>query len=164
MATGRPLDIPTELIEAFEHSGAVSEYLVGVVPAEIWRAAPPAGRGRSIAAIASHMQSVRRTFARMAGAHSAGASLDRHTVTKRQAQAALRASTVVLSKSFTAAFASGRARVKGQPRRAVNMLIYLVQHDAHHRGQISALVRDLGHDFSKDDIMRIWGWQKLPER
>jgi len=68
MATGRPLDIPIELIEAFEHSGAVSEYLVGVVPAEMWRAAPPAGRGRSIAAIVSHLQSVRRTFARMAGA------------------------------------------------------------------------------------------------
>jgi uncharacterized damage-inducible protein DinB len=110
------------------------------------------------------MQSVRRTFARLAGARSAGATLDRRTVTRRQAQAALRASTTALAKTFRAAFSSGRARVKGQPRRAVNMLTYLVQHDAHHRGQISALVRDLGHEFSRDDVMRIWGWKTLPER
>ena len=164
MATGRPLDIPAELIEAFEHSGAVSEYLVGAVPDEIWRTAPQSGRGRSIAAIAAHMQSVRRTFARMAGARSTGASLGRRTVTRLQAQAALRASTGILAKAFAATFDSGRARVKGQPRRAVNMLTYLMQHDAHHRGQITALARDLGHEFTQDDVMRIWGWKKLPGR
>jgi hypothetical protein len=32
MATRRPLDVPAELVEAFERSGAVSEYLIGLVP------------------------------------------------------------------------------------------------------------------------------------
>lgn len=164
MAARRPLDLPVELIDAFEHSGAVSEYLVAVLPDAVWRTAPPAGRGRTIAAMVAHMQSVRRTFARMGGVRDAGASLDRRTVTRVQARAALRASTSALSQSFAAAFASGRARVSGQPRRAVNMLAYLVEHDAHHRGQICALARDLGHEFSSDDVMRIWGWKKLPDR
>ena len=65
MPAGRPLSIPAELLEAFEHSGGVSEYLVSVIPDEVWRVDPPSGRGRSIAAIVAHMQSVRRTFARM---------------------------------------------------------------------------------------------------
>ena len=68
MVRGRPLEVEQELLEAFRRSGRVSEYLVRVLPARVWRAAPPAGRGRSIAAIVAHMQGVRRTFARMGGA------------------------------------------------------------------------------------------------
>jgi uncharacterized damage-inducible protein DinB len=43
----------------------------------------------------------------------------------------------------------------------VNIMIYLIQHDAHHRGQICALARALGHRLSQDDVMRIWGWKSL---
>ena len=49
------------------------------------------------------------------------------------------------------------------PRRVVNMLIYLVQHDAHHRGQMCGLARDLGHEFSAEDTMRIWGWKAMAD-
>jgi uncharacterized damage-inducible protein DinB len=163
MARGRPLDIEQELIEAFRHSGLVSEYLVGVLPANIWRATPP-GRGRSIAAIVAHMQGVRRTFARMGGARPGPPSLDRNKVTAAEARRALRRSTDDLASLFEAALAGRQARVKGMPRRAVNMLVYLIQHDAHHRGQISMLARDLGHQFSGDDVMRLWGWKAMPPR
>jgi uncharacterized damage-inducible protein DinB len=65
---------------------------------------------------------------------------------------------------FRDALTQGRPRVKGMPRRTVNMMIYLIQHDAHHRGQICALARALGHRLSKDDVMRIWGWKSLTPR
>jgi hypothetical protein len=71
MARGRPLEAEQEVVEAFKQSGLVSEYLASILPADVWRATPP-GRGRSIAAIVAHMQSVRRTFARMGG----GAPID----------------------------------------------------------------------------------------
>src|SRR5262249_61540141 len=48
-----------------------------------------------------------------------------------------------LARLFEIAFMAHLARVKGMPCRAVNMLVYLIQHDAHHRGQICALTRDL---------------------
>jgi uncharacterized damage-inducible protein DinB len=88
--------------------------------------------------------------------------LDRKLVTPADARHALRQSTDDLAHLFEAAFSSGRARVMGQPRRAVNMLMYLVQHDAHHRGQICTLARSLGHEFSGDDTMRLWGWKAIP--
>jgi len=162
MPRGRPLDIESELLESFVQCGRVSEYLVGVLPPALWRIPPPSGRGRTIAAIVAHMQSVRRTFARMGGARPGPASLDRLRVTPAEARRAIRQSTDILAKLFEASMASGRPRVKGMPRRTVNMLTYLIQHDAHHRGQISALARDLGHEFRSEDVMRIWGWKSLP--
>src|SRR5262245_49543674 len=159
---GRPLDVEQELLEAFVRTGRATEYLVSVVPAGIWRMAPASGRGRTVAGVVAHIQSVRRTFARLAGARPGPPSLDQRTVTPLQAQRALRRSTDDLSQIFAQAIAARRARVKGMPRRIVDMLTYLMQHDAHHRGQITTLARDLGHVFGKDDVTRLWGWKALP--
>jgi len=162
MPKGRPLDVGSELLESFVQSGRVSEYLVAVLPPALWRIPPPAGRGRTIAAIVAHMQSVRRTFARMGRARPGPPSLDRKTVTVTQARKALRQSTDQLCDLFETALRDRQARVKGMPRRWVDMLTYLIQHDAHHRGQICTLARDLGHEFGSGDMTRVWGWKSLP--
>jgi len=155
------LDVEQELIEAFRHSGMVTAYLASVLPATIWHTAPPDGRGRSIAAIVAHMQGVRRTFARMGGARPGPPKLDRRSVTPAEASGAFRQSTDNLTQLFESAFASRRPRSQGLPRRVVDMLTYVMQHDAHHRGQICMLASDLGHEFSGDDTMRLWGWKKI---
>jgi uncharacterized damage-inducible protein DinB len=139
----RPLDVERELLEEFERSGEVTAYLVSVLPARIWRSDPPGGRGRSIAATVAHIQSVRRTFAKMGGAAPVSA-LDRLSSTPAQAHKALRQSTDVLMMLFRHALEERRTRVRGMPRRVVNMMLCLVQHDAHHRGQISMLARSMG--------------------
>jgi hypothetical protein len=46
------------------------------------------------------------------------------------------------------------------PRQTVNMMVYLIQHDTHHRDPLCLLAQAMGHRLSKDD--RIWGWKKLP--
>jgi uncharacterized damage-inducible protein DinB len=162
MARGRPLEVEREVVEVFRHSGLVSEYLVGALSDAVWRMEPPSGRGRTIAASVAHMQGVRRAFARMGGARPGPPSLDRKRVTRAQAQRALHRSTEVIAAQFEAAIAARRARVKGMPRRVVDMLTYLMQHDAHHRGQICALAKELGHEFGPKDMTRIWGWSALP--
>lgn len=164
MPIRRTLDVPAELLDQFRHSGAVSAYLVSVLPPALWQVPPPGRpKARTIAAIVAHMQGVRRTFARLGGARPGPSSLDRLTVTPALAERALLESTAILAELFAAAIADGRPRVKGIPRRVVDMLVYLIQHDAHHRGQITMLARDLGHRLSGQDTMRVWGWKKLPE-
>lgn len=163
MAIRRTVDVPVELVEQFRKCGATSAYLISVLPAEVWRVAPAwREKGRTIADIVTHVQGVRRTFARMGGARPGPAALDRHTVTPAQARRALVDSTETLAQQFEAAIADGRTRVPGQPRRLVDMLTYLMQHDAHHRGQITMLAHGFGHRLSGTDTARLWGWSKLP--
>ena len=158
---GRPLEVEQELIEAFRRSGLANEYLVGILPNAIWRRPPPTGRGRTIAAIVAHVQSLRRTFARMGGARPGSPALDKQRVTRHQARRALRQSTDDLARLFESALAVRQARVKGMPRRAIDMLTYLLQHDAHHRGQICMLARGFGHEFRGEDMTRLWGWRAI---
>jgi uncharacterized damage-inducible protein DinB len=157
----QPADVERELLDNFDHGLHVSEHLIAVLPGRLWHAAPPGGDGRSISAIVAHMQSIRRTFAKMGGADPALASLDRSSSTPADARRALQESREALMQLFGTALAEGRPRVKGMPRRTVNMMLYVLQHDAHHRGQISMLARELGHRLSSEDVMRLWGWKKL---
>lgn len=161
MAKGRELAPADELLEAFEQCGRVTEYLLSVIPAQIWESDPPAGRGRSIRTIAAHMHSVRRTFARMGGARGVAPPLGRKAFTKADVERALGRTNAALTALFRTHLAEGHGRIKGMPRRTVNMIAYLMQHDAHHRGQIASLARDLGHEFTGDDVMRMWGWKKM---
>jgi uncharacterized damage-inducible protein DinB len=162
MPIAQPLNLERELLDAFEHCYRVTEYLAGVLPPQIWQAEPPGGKGRSIAAIVAHVQSVRLMFAKMGGADPLPEALDRARSTPEDALRGLRQSREALMALFRAALSERRARVKKMPRRAVNMMIYLVEHDAHHRGQICRLARMLGHRLSEEDIQRIWGWKNLP--
>jgi uncharacterized damage-inducible protein DinB len=159
VARGRPLDAAEELLEEFERSGRVTEYLIGRIPARLWQQ-PPVSGGRTIAAIVAHIHSVRKTFGKMGGASTAP-SLDRKTVTAADAKRALRATNDALTTLFRESLARGEARVKGLPRRTVNMMLYLTQHDAHHRGQLMQRVREFDHELSGEDIMKIWGWKRL---
>jgi uncharacterized damage-inducible protein DinB len=160
MPARQPLDAEQELLEEFDRCSRVTEYLVAAVPATLWHLPAPAGRGRTIAAMVAHVHGVRKTFAKMGGA-AVGPSLDRRTVTPAQALKALATLNATLAALFRASLARGEVRVKGLPRRSVNMIVYLIQHDAHHRGQIAMRARELGHEFPGDDVMRIWGWKKM---
>jgi uncharacterized damage-inducible protein DinB len=161
MAARRPLNLERELIEAFEHSGRVTEYLVGVLPKRLWQQPSPTGHGRTVAAIIVHIHGLRRTFARMGGI-AVGEPLNRTTVTPAAAKRALKAINAAVVRTLRDSLAGGAARVPGMPRRTVAMMAYLQDHDAHHRGQIMLRARELGHQFTGDDVMRVWGWKKLP--
>ncbi len=163
MAVGRPLNAAQEIVEEFERCARVTEYLVTRLPRRVWYLRSPSGHGRTIAAMVAHIHGVRKTFAKMGGG-PALPPLDRKRVTPVEARNALREINGILIAMFRQSLARGEARVKGLPRRTINMMVYLTQHDAHHRGQITMRARELGHEFSSDDVMRIWGWKKLPER
>lgn len=161
MPAGRPLNEREELVEVFEQCGRVTEYLVSGLPRSLWHLPSPTGHGRTIAAIVTHVHGLRKMIAKMGGAR-VGPSLDRKSVTPVEARRALQQINDALTTMFRESLGRGEARVKGVSRRTVNIMHYLMQHDAHHRGQIMMRARDLGHQFVTTDTMKIWGWKKLP--
>jgi len=156
----RPLNVEDELVEVFEQCGRATEYLVTVVPRDIWHLPSPTGHGRTIAAVVTHVHGLRKMIAKMGGA-TVGPSLDRKRVTPVEARRALQQINDTLTTMFRQSLGRGEARVKGISRGTVNIMHYLMQHDAHHRGQIMLRARDLGHAFGTIDTMKIWGWKKL---
>jgi uncharacterized damage-inducible protein DinB len=161
MAARRPLNAIEEIVAAFEECGRATEYLATVLPAKLWHLPSPTGHGRTIAAMVTHIHGLRKMLAKMGGAPAATA-LDRRRVTPAEARRALHQVNATLTALFRSSLTRGEARVTGMPRRSVNAMAYLIQHDAHHRGQIMLRARELGHTFSADVVMRMWGWKRLP--
>ncbi|HUD99575.1 MAG TPA: DinB family protein [Bryobacteraceae bacterium] len=48
--------------------------------------------------------------------------------------------------------------MKGFKPDVVGMFAYLISHDAHHRGQIAALARQLGYSLPKQATFGMWEW------
>jgi DinB family len=57
--TAPPFLLPEALLHAFETNDRINQYVLESLPAESWRASPPEGKGRTIAAIVAHIHNVR---------------------------------------------------------------------------------------------------------
>lgn len=77
-------------------------------------------------------QSARRTFGKMRGARPIAPAPDRARSTPIDGRRGLQQSCEALMTSFRESLTQGQSRVKEMPRRAVNMMTYLIQRDAHH--------------------------------
>ena len=149
--------LPKALLNAFETNNRINEFLIEGLDEAAWRAEPPDGKGRSIAAIAAHMHNVRVMWMKAAKGAKIPPQLDRHRVTRKQALLALRESTVALHDLLADAIASD-GRIKNFRPDAASFFSYLIAHDAHHRGQITMLARQSGHPISQKVMFGMWEW------
>lgn len=149
--------IPQALLNAFDTNNRINQYLIENLPPAAWREKPPDGRGRTIAAIVAHMHNVRVMWLKAAKAEEIPAQLDRATVTPAQAVHALEASRAALRAIMTRALESN-GRIKGFRPDVAGFLGYLIAHDAHHRGQITMLARQLGQPLPTKAMFGMWEW------
>ena len=149
--------LPAALLEAFKTNNRINQYLVDNLPPAAWTAKPPDGKGRTIAAIIAHMHNVRVMWLKAAKADEIPEQLDRSTVTPAQAVGALDASLKALSIVMNRALETD-GRIKGFRPDVAGFLGYLISHDAHHRGQITMLARQLGHPLSQKAMFGMWEW------
>jgi uncharacterized damage-inducible protein DinB len=149
--------VPVALLNAFNTNNRINQYLIdGLAPAA-WKAKPAEGKGRTIAAIVAHMHNVRVMWLKATKAEEIPEQLDRNAVTPAQALRALESSRHALSVVMDRAIA-GDGRIKGFRPDVVGFLGYLIAHDAHHRGQITMLARQLGHPVPQQVMFGMWEW------
>jgi uncharacterized damage-inducible protein DinB len=149
----------------------------------LWTARPP-GKVRTIAAIFTHMHNVRTKWIRLSAPHfKVPRQLGRTRCTVAQARAALAESAARCAEMLAEALdtasgaGSGRARAKSgnlarvtyfvrdgwaKPWPAgIEMLSYMLAHEAHHRGQISMLAHQLGFPLPGRITSELWNWERL---
>ncbi len=144
------------LLNTWSINNRINTYLIEALPDAAWEAAPPGGKGRTIAAIAAHMHNVRLMWLKAAGAGSRPEQLEK-TASKPDAIEALELSRAALA-TLLAQSLAGDGRIKGFKPDVAAFLGYLLAHDAHHRGQISMLARQLGHPISQSAMFGLWEW------
>ena len=149
--------IPVALLNAFNTNNRINQYLIDNLPPAAWKAKPRDGKGRTIAAIVAHMHNVRVMWLKAARAEEIPAQLDRSTVSPSQAMRALESSRHALSIVISGAL-STNGRIRSFRPDVAGFLGYLISHDAHHRGQITMLARQLGHPLPQKAMFGMWEW------
>lgn len=169
-ATVPPSDLSQGLLETFAVNDRINQLILENLDPQAWKAKPPGRGARPIAAIFSHVHNVRRKWVRLSAPHlKLPAQLDRSTCTQRQARTALAESATVCSAMIAEALAGREGRVKqfvrdgwGRPWPAgAAMVVYMISHEAHHRGQVCMLAHQLGFPLSMKARSGMWVWEKL---
>jgi len=65
--TAPEFDVAAALLAAFATNERINQYLIQNLAEESWRATPPGGKGRTIAAIFAHLHNVRLMWMKSAG-------------------------------------------------------------------------------------------------
>jgi uncharacterized damage-inducible protein DinB len=148
---------PVALLNAFNTNNRINQYLIENLPPDAWKAKPADGKGRTIAAIVAHMHNVRVMWLKATKYEEIPPQLDRATVTLAQALRALEISRHALSVVLGRAMA-GDGRIRSFRPDVAGFFGYLIAHDAHHRGQITMLARQVGHPLPQKAMFGMWEW------
>jgi uncharacterized damage-inducible protein DinB len=145
------------LLEAFATSQRITLYLLENIPDEAWNAEPPGGKGRDIPAIVAHIHNVRLMWLKAAGKDIELPEKLERSSSKKEAATALDASFQALDTLIGDAL-RGDGRIKSFKPDAAGFVGYLIAHDAHHRGQIVMLARQVGHPLPQKAVFGMWEW------
>jgi uncharacterized damage-inducible protein DinB len=171
----RPKDELREvLLETYAANDAMNQLLLEHLDPRAWRCNPQpkdSGEGRTLAAIFAHLHNNRLSWIRNSAPHlRCPKALDPERCTIKQARAAHRQSAARCLEMLKDAL-SNRAdrRVTrfsrgswAQPWPAgATMFSYMFAHEAHHRGQIIMLARQVGYPLPDEAAYGIWRWEKL---
>jgi uncharacterized damage-inducible protein DinB len=144
------------VLRSFAIHNRIHLYLLAALPPEVWSAPPPGGKGRTIAALVSHIHKVRLMWMQAARLKDIPAELDK-TASIADAKEALAASDAAV-RDWLTPILNGNAKISGFKPDAWAFVAYLIAHEAHHRGQILLVARQLGYPVNQKTSYGLWEW------
>jgi uncharacterized damage-inducible protein DinB len=156
-------------VQIFAVNDHMNQILIEHLNPTAWRAKSP-GKARTIAAIFTHMHNVRSKWVRLSAPHlKVPRQLTRAHCTQQQARAGLAESAARCAEMLAEALGECGGRVQKFRRDGwakpwpvgVEMLCYMLAHEAHHRGQVCMLAHQLGYPLPNEVACGIWNWEKL---
>jgi uncharacterized damage-inducible protein DinB len=164
-------------VRAFAANERMNQLLLRELDPAAWTARPP-GKVRTVAQIFTHMHNVRTKWIRLSAPHlKFPRQLARAHGTPAQVRAALAESAALCTEMLAEALGPkdrAPARVthflrdgwaKPWPVGAngsggIEMLAYMLTHEAHHRGQVCLLAHQLGFKLPGRVTSALWNWER----
>ena len=155
-------------VQIFAANDRINQILIEHLDPTAWRAKPP-GKTRTIAAIFTHMHNVRSKWVRLTAPHlKVSRQLNRAHCTPKQARAGL-AESAARCTAMLAEALDGNSGIELFRRDSlapswpvgVEMLCYMLAHEAHHRGQVCMLAHQVGFPLPYQASDGIWNWERL---
>jgi len=142
-------------------------YLIENLPAELWAKNVPGVPRRTVRNIAAHIHNARCMWIKMLGARH-GVEVPRtvngRTVQPKELLRALKRSSEGMIALIRLGLANGGAvppaAWQNFPTDMIHFLNYFVAHEAHHRGQLCMVARQLGHRLPTEVTGGLWQWKK----
>ena len=153
-------------IAAWRTNNRVTTYLIENLPSELWSENVPSVSRRTIRTIAAHLHNSRCGWIKSLGTRHGIAvptRVDLRTVRPPELLRALsRSSEGIIALIRLGAEHGGSvppAYWQNFPTDLVHFLNYFVAHEAHHRGQLILIARQLGHRLPRDVVDGLWQWK-----
>jgi uncharacterized damage-inducible protein DinB len=155
------------LIDAWRTSHRVTVYLIENLPPQLWARNVPGVPRRTVRMIAAHIHNARCMWIKMIGAKHGVAvpqTVNGRTVRPAELSRALERSSRGIIELIKLGAAQGgaipSAAWQNFPTDLTHFLSYFVAHEAHHRGQLCMLARQLGHRLPAEVTGGLWQWKK----
>ena len=155
------------LIAAWETNNRVTVYLIRNLPLELWSMRVPGSPRRTVGTLAAHIHNARCMWIKMIGARHGVVvppSVNLRTVKPAELTRALAQSSRGIIELIRLAVARDgsipSASWQNFPTDVIHFLNYFVAHEAHHRGQLCLLARQLGHRLPAEVTAGLWQWKK----
>jgi uncharacterized damage-inducible protein DinB len=155
------------LIDAWRTNNRVTTYLIENLPAELWPQSIPGSPRRTVRMLAAHLHNSRCMWIKSIGARHGVVvpeRVDGRTVRPVELRRALKRSSAGMIELIRLGIAHGGsippADWQNFPTDLVHFLSYFVAHEAHHRGQLCMLARQLDQRLPRSITDGLWQWKQ----
>ncbi|WP_428236670.1 DinB family protein [Gracilimonas sp.] len=150
------------IIKTWKTGNRITSYLIENIPDDVWTESVPGYQQKTVRMIAGHLHNSRCMWLKTEGDKAPitlPEHVDRYNVTKEELLKALKVSSREILKLLEF-YISLEKNIPGFALDAVHFLTYLISHEAHHRGQIIMVSRQLGHKLPEEVTYGVWKWSK----
>jgi uncharacterized damage-inducible protein DinB len=167
-------DLFATILPAWQTNARITEELVAALPREVFQSSIPGFPHRTVRMLAAHLHNARCMWLRTLG-KPLGLTVPRLLDPRRERKSAFVRALRNSSREMEALLAEGCARggrIPPSPKYVWrnlaldvgHVLTYFVAHEAHHRGQLALIARQLGAPLPRSAVVGLWQWKPPAKR